>query len=41
VGARAWAALYGDAPMPEEVADVVYQIVDEEWDWWYEEGPVD
>ena len=20
---------------------VVYQIVDEEWDWWYEEGPID
>jgi len=41
VGARAWKELYGDAPMPEEVADTVYQIVDEEWDWWFEEGPID
>lgn len=41
VGARAWAALYGEVPIPEEVADTVYQIVDDEWDWWYEEGPVE
>lgn len=41
VGGRVWAALYGAAPMPEEVADTVYRIVDEEWDWWFEEGPID
>jgi len=41
VGARAWAALYGEVPVPEEVADTVYQIVDDEWDWWFEEGPID
>lgn len=41
VGARAWAALYGEVPIPEAVADTVYQIVDEEWDWWFEEGPID
>lgn len=41
VGGRAWATLYGDAPMPDEVKDVAYQIVDEEWDWWFEEGPIE
>lgn len=41
VGGRAWVALYGEVTMPEEIADTVYQIVDEEWDWWFEEGPID
>lgn len=41
VGGRAWQSLYGDAQMPEEVADTVYRIVDEEWDWWFEEGPIE
>jgi hypothetical protein len=41
VAKRAWVAVYGEVPMPEEVADAVYQIVDDEWDWWFEEGPID
>ncbi len=41
VGDRVWAALFGDVLLTEEVADTVYRIVDEEWDWWFEEGPID
>jgi hypothetical protein len=41
VGARAWQAVYGDMPMPGDVEDAVYRIVDEEWDWWFEEGPIE
>ena len=41
VGDRVWVALYGEVAMPETVADTVYGIVDEEWDWWFEEGPID
>lgn len=41
VGDRVWAAQYGDVLLTEEVADTAYRIVDEEWDWWFEEGPSD
>lgn len=41
VGGRAWVALYGDVPIPAALEDAVYGIVDEEWDWWFEEGPID
>jgi hypothetical protein len=38
---RVWQALYGDVAIPEEIEDVTAAIVDEEWDWWFEEGPID
>jgi hypothetical protein len=41
VADRAWRSLYGEVPMPEEVMDDAYRIVDEEWDWWFEEGPIE
>jgi hypothetical protein len=41
VAKRAWVAVYGEVPMPEEVADAVYQIVDDEWEWWIEDGSIE
>ena len=38
---RVWQSLCGDGPIPEELEDVTVQIVDEEWDWWFEEGPIE
>lgn len=38
---RVWQSLYGDRPVPEDLEDVTAEIVDEEWDWWFEEGPID
>lgn len=38
---RVWQSLYGDLPVPEELQDVTGAIVDEEWDWWFEEGPIE
>ena len=37
---RVWRSLYADLPVPEELEDVTAGIVDEEWDWWFEEGPI-
>lgn len=37
----AWQSMYGDLPVPEELEDVTGGIVDEEWDWWFEEGPIE
>jgi hypothetical protein len=38
---RVWRLLYGDVPVPEKFEDVTAEIVDEEWDWWFEEGPIE
>lgn len=38
---RVWKSLYGDLAVPEELEDVTAGIVDAEWDWWFEEGPID
>ena len=38
---RVWRSLYGEVPVPEELEDVTGNIVDEEWDWWFEEGPIE
>jgi len=38
---RVWRSLYGEVPVPEELEDVTGSIVDEEWDWWFGEGPID
>lgn len=38
---RVWKSLYGDLPVPEALEDVTAGIVDEEWDWWFEEGPIE
>jgi hypothetical protein len=38
---RAWQTLCGDLPVSEELEDVTAAIVVEEWDWWFEEGPIE
>jgi len=38
---RVWRWLYGDLPVLEELEEVTGSIVDEEWDWWLEEGPTE
>jgi len=38
---RVWRSLYGDVPVPDELEDVTAEIVDAEWDWWFEEGPIE
>jgi hypothetical protein len=38
---RVWKSLYGDLPVPEGLEDVTAAIVAEEWDWWFEEGPIE
>ena len=37
VTARVWKALYGDAGMPDDLEDTLGDIVDDEWDRYFEE----
>lgn len=36
VRGRVWQSLYGELPIPEDVKSMLGDIVDEEWDWWFE-----
>jgi len=38
---RVWQSLYGNLSIPPELEDVLATIVDDEWDGWFEEGPIE
>jgi hypothetical protein len=38
---RMWQSLRGNQAIPPDLEDVLAAIVNEEWNWWVEEGPIE